>query len=371
MRIRISLSILLSLAFGCGLNTQGDYFPWGDGDVDAPQDARDGDAAAEGDRPDFEIPETCGNGRVDDGEECDDGNGIDGDGCDVTCRFSCHVDADCADAEPCNGIEWCNTDAHTCAPGTSLPPGSTCDDGQFCTASSECDDGGHCLGAGYRCDDGWVCTRDDCNETADTCDNGLLADTCLIDGACYNVGDVNPVNGCMECRPEVGINAWTLAADRKPCTDISLNPGLCCTGACRPAAQCCTSGDCTAACTGAPMDCSLIGAAGCSYQVGCAWASGEGCWGVHSPCNMLDDDACGHCSNGCWWNSSGCAGTAGGCTAYTDDTDCDHCGCSWGTYAFCSGSAWPCSSFMDEGACLLQVPCVWGSGVCGADFQCH
>jgi len=373
MLIRICPAFLLFLASACGLDTRGTWFPWGDADTDAPQDTQEGDIAVEGDLPDFEIPETCGDANLDDGEECDDGNGTDGDGCDVTCRFSCHGDPDCTDGEPCNGMEWCDAAMHRCMGGEILSPGTPCDDGQFCTVASECDGAGLCVGAGYRCDDGLICTRDDCDEEADTCDNGLAADRCLIDGACYNVGDLNPVNECMECRPDVGINAWTLAPDRKSCLDPSTVPGLCCGGVCRPAARCCTDADCLTACTGEATACNLISSTTCSSQLDCAPTSGSGCYGTHLSCASigLDGDACGHCWNGCSWDSSGCTGTAGSCTAYTSSTDCYHCGCLWGAYSICSGSARPCSSFTDEPSCGGQAGCSWGGGTCGGDFLCH
>lgn len=60
----------------------------GDGRVDAPYEACDGEACAVDCKSEAAH---CGDGRVDRGERCDDGNDVDGDGCNVDCRRSGRV----------------------------------------------------------------------------------------------------------------------------------------------------------------------------------------------------------------------------------------------------------------------------------------
>jgi cysteine-rich repeat protein len=79
-------------------------------------------------------PAGCGNGVVGTGEACDDGNTTAGDGCDNDCTYSCVANADCDDADVCNGTESCTLASHTCALGTAL----ACADGNACQTSS-CD----------------------------------------------------------------------------------------------------------------------------------------------------------------------------------------------------------------------------------------
>ena len=80
------------------------------------------------------VPPGCGNGVPDSGEECDDMNTIAGDGCELDCTFTCELDVECDDGNPCNGLEEC-LPGHIC--GDSPPPG--CDDGEPCTADA-CDE---------------------------------------------------------------------------------------------------------------------------------------------------------------------------------------------------------------------------------------
>jgi len=77
-------------------------------------------------------------------EECDDGNTTNDDGCDNDCTFSCTVDLDCNDMDPCNGIERCGTGGdmgalHVCQPGRLDEP-----DGTVCNRVGGSP--GHCMG---------------------------------------------------------------------------------------------------------------------------------------------------------------------------------------------------------------------------------
>ncbi|MFO7181492.1 MAG: hypothetical protein DIU78_022500, partial [Pseudomonadota bacterium] len=49
------------------------------------------------------APETCGNGKLEEGEECDDGNADNGDDCLSSCR-----EATCGDGFVREGVEECD-----------------------------------------------------------------------------------------------------------------------------------------------------------------------------------------------------------------------------------------------------------------------
>lgn len=93
-------------------------------EADAPAEPGDmeDDGLEEG--PDGDVPETCGNGSVEEGEECDDANAVEDDGCRTNCRFSCHSDRDCEDGDPCT-IERCGAPddgGRRCEAGPAGPP---------------------------------------------------------------------------------------------------------------------------------------------------------------------------------------------------------------------------------------------------------
>jgi cysteine-rich repeat protein len=87
------------------------------------------------------VPRGCGNGVVEGPDEvCDDGNDVIGDGCESDCTFTCEEDADCRDADACNGIETCTLETHTCASGEE----PDCDDANDCTVDT-CEAGPGCV----------------------------------------------------------------------------------------------------------------------------------------------------------------------------------------------------------------------------------
>jgi len=113
----------------------------------------------------------CGNGQVEMGEDCDFGAGNGpGTGCETTCKFSCQMDADCADANTCNGAETCvavmvgGQAGKQCAAGMPAADCSACAGG-FCGGGqckpSACGDG--CIGAGEQCDDSNTKNLDGCS----------------------------------------------------------------------------------------------------------------------------------------------------------------------------------------------------------------
>ena len=90
------------------------------------------------------VESLCGDGILDsgNGEICDDANSLSGDGCDADCSFSCEMDLECDDGDPCNGVETCGGESgQRCIPGT-LPTGIvSCGAGSLRAGSSE--GGGH------------------------------------------------------------------------------------------------------------------------------------------------------------------------------------------------------------------------------------
>jgi cysteine-rich repeat protein len=111
------------------------------------------------------VSSRCGDKFVDTatGEECDDGANLANTGC-VACRLGCKGDADCDDANLCNGAETCDTAAHVCKPGTAVGDGTTCPTGVcrggLCAAAT-CGNG--TVDAGEDCEDGNLVNFDGCN----------------------------------------------------------------------------------------------------------------------------------------------------------------------------------------------------------------
>ena len=136
----------------------------------------------------------CGDGVVGGEEECDDGNDVLGDGCD-DCRFTCDDASDCDDADECNGAEACSA-AHVCTSGTALEEGAACAGGtgtcasgsclpRSCATDADCDDADVCngeercestacvRGTALDCDDDDACTADTCG-AASGCAHALI-----------------------------------------------------------------------------------------------------------------------------------------------------------------------------------------------------
>jgi cysteine-rich repeat protein len=102
------------------------------------------------------IPDTCGNGTVEEGEQCDDGDQDPDNGCRNSCRFTCVIDNDCTDGAFCNGTERCTED-HTCIAGTPVP------DNWFCGQNSICKNG-VCTPGTAVCGDGLIIAPENCED---------------------------------------------------------------------------------------------------------------------------------------------------------------------------------------------------------------
>ncbi|MBN1774630.1 MAG: DUF4215 domain-containing protein [Deltaproteobacteria bacterium] len=167
-------------------------------------------------------PLTCGDGTVDECEDCDDGNSIVDDGCEPDCTFTCVLDAECDDDDPCSGEARCL--AHRCAPGTPSADGTPCGAGLRCLAGAclapDCPDG--LLDDGEECDDGNFVDGDGCEIDC--------TPSCREDADC---SDLRLCNGVERCDP-IGhlCREGTPAADGTPCTTAEGLDGECRAGSC-------------------------------------------------------------------------------------------------------------------------------------------
>ena len=124
---------------------------------------------------------------------------------------SCATDADCDDADVCNGLELC--DAGVCRAGVTL----ACDDGNVCTTDS-CDAVLGC--ANNNLTDGTSCSNGDACDGAETCQAGVCeagaALSCGADQTC------DPASGCVTPPPTSCLD------NGQKCKDSSA----CCSGKC-------------------------------------------------------------------------------------------------------------------------------------------
>lgn len=139
----------------------------------------------------------------------------------------------CDAADSCNGSGACLTN--------TVPNNTPCDDGLFCIDNSRCTNGACGGGSAHNCADSLTCTTDTCDESNDVCVHNLDPDRCLIAGACYASGDLEPGNTCAQCDPASNTTDWTDLADGSECND-----GNACTGTGREGVgvDTCTSGVC-------------------------------------------------------------------------------------------------------------------------------
>lgn len=73
-----------------------------------------------------------------------------------------------------------------------------------------------------NCSDGIACTVDQC--TGEGCTHTIAAGKCLINGVCYNSGDVNPELDCAICDPAYSQTNWHCLFDGSVCP---LEAGFC------------------------------------------------------------------------------------------------------------------------------------------------
>ncbi|MCB9554523.1 MAG: hypothetical protein H6707_00370 [Deltaproteobacteria bacterium] len=165
-------------------------------------------------------------------KDCDDGIACTHDLCSPQglCRNlikggTCLVNGKCyasGQSDPSNSCMRCDPlladDAFT--PNSGAP----CDDGESCTHADVCRLGA-CVGTKYSCRDGISCTDDLCDGKGG-CSYPVQAKQCLIDGACWPDGAVNPLRRCQVCDAKNSPTAWGGRCFPDTCglpTDCGLN----------------------------------------------------------------------------------------------------------------------------------------------------
>ena len=143
-----------------------------------------------------ELGPLCGDGNVDSGEECDDSkNGVEDDGCKDDCTFSCHENAECFNAEQCDGLETCAevTGGKKCEAGTPRDDGFVCQE----TPRKICHED---VCETSTCGDGFVDSgaNEDCEPPSASGCNASCHWACTgAEGDCPD--DLNPCNGTESC----------------------------------------------------------------------------------------------------------------------------------------------------------------------------
>ncbi len=180
----------------------------------------------------------CGDMLVSAPEECDDGNVTDGDGCQHDCTFTCVTgDAarNCTPADSCMGQGTCQTETHTCAPGTPIADGLACPT----DATKYCKTG--------------VCTAPVCNngtkEPGEICDDGNTDNTdgCRTNCTYTCAVAANDCPAAPECQVQSCTAQHTCLAiadaskDGMACGSVG-SPNKCSSGACLPPGSVCGNG---------------------------------------------------------------------------------------------------------------------------------
>ncbi|MFT5432397.1 MAG: hypothetical protein ACI9OJ_003096, partial [Myxococcota bacterium] len=169
-----------------------------------------------------------------------DGNG--GCGFETDPNF-CEIDGMCYALDDNNPLNFCQN----CSPSQSDSEwtnrtGVACDaDNTGCTQDDACSAMGACTpGPQAECSDTLACTMDACKTVGDSgfeCIFPLVANRCLIDGACAEAGALNPNNPCQACRPDLSPSGYSAVDNGVSCDADSQ--------ACTPN-DTCVEGACTA-----------------------------------------------------------------------------------------------------------------------------
>jgi FtsP/CotA-like multicopper oxidase with cupredoxin domain/Ca2+-binding RTX toxin-like protein len=158
----------------------------------------------------------------------------------------CSEDANCSDANVCDGVATCNTATGTCLAGApltcddanvctadacdpatgcssvALPDGQPCGDANVCNGTESCQGGSCAAGTALSCDDANVCTADAC-DPATGCSSVALPDG-------QPCGDANVCNGTESCQGGSCAAGTPLACDDgNACTIDSCDPSAGCT----------------------------------------------------------------------------------------------------------------------------------------------
>ena len=154
----------------------------------------------------------------------------------------CHIGGACFQSgaiNPANKCLLCDTFSSQTDWSPTLE-GTECNDGNPCTSADECDGDGTCAGGGVSCEvDGLWCTVGAC-EDPEAQEPQCLAEVvaagaCLIEGACYVVGQTKAGDACQACVPSKATTAWSAAPGNPVCDDGSActQDDFCLAGVCK------------------------------------------------------------------------------------------------------------------------------------------
>lgn len=326
------------------------------------------------------VASPAGGGPCDDGSDCtlDDTCTADG-ACvgtwdDVNC--GCDDDGPCAALDgPCT-TGTCDTALHQCV---AQPKDGTCDDGDPCTSGDACASG-QCTGAAHPCVPALPCMTSTC-DGAGGCTEGVMANFCAMDGACYQDGMANPANPCQVCDASQSTTAWTNAADATPCNADSngcTDGDACQGGVCLAGAQVscddgksCTTDTCTSAGPDAHTCSHPINAGSCLIGGGC-YADGalsgdkcDSCVAAQSPTAWTPRASGTVCASPDCQDNSTCDGS-GTCVAHNGSHDGEVCGGKTGGVC-ANADCWFCCDPSSIGPNHFSTLCLKGETVVTLD----
>jgi hypothetical protein len=302
------------------------------------------------------------------------------------------------------------TECRTCIPASAVDlwsmqaEGTVCDDKNPNTTHDQCNLAGVCAGTlvaclnDEGCDDQLDCTTDTCNLGAHTCEYVIVADKCLIAGACVDDGMLEGTTGNASCHRCVGVapNSWTDLRVSEACDDgvattvfdVCAQGGTCAgtEAGCLNDGPCgdgldCTTDTCnltTYSCEHQMVDDACLIDDACVEDGALESVSGNGscrkcvasapdAWTIMTDGGPCDDgmattvfDVCGE--------DGVCAGEVAECL---NDLACDDSlGCTTDT---CNLLSFTCVNTLNDGSCLIDGACIEGGALLAAtgDSSCR
>ena len=284
----------------------------------------------------------------------------------------------------CADTNICTDDECTLSGCTNVGNNAPCTDNNPCTLNDVCQTKVCRSGSLKPCDDGLDCTSDSCDTGTGECAFTNLG-YCIIGGACWSDGDLNPENTCEKCAVATKLDDWSPGQENSVCDDYPDGSALCISGACSYDCNL-NRGDCDGdylnGCeTNLLNDPDYCGDCytDCGTQV-CSWGiCADTCAGDLELCDGRCEDVttsirhCGTCNNSCErdnaiveCNSSNCVIT--GCDeGYVNvDLDPDNgCECANTGLELCDGIDNDCNGGTDDVAIELLQGDPTNCGQCG------
>jgi hypothetical protein len=290
----------------------------------------------------------------------------------AACPFGCG-DGKCLNCVPdcagkACGEDGCGGSCGDCPGAQDLCVAGACACQPDC-ADKECGDDG-CGGSCGGCDDGVWCTEQLCQEG--TCYYPLKADTCRIDGVCYNSGQTSPGGVCLTCVPGTSPEAWSPTAKGTPCGDgMVCFQGSCCDHAAHCQDRECGSDDCGGNCGSClgEQDACFDGQCVCVPACEGKECGADGCGGSCGTCpgeqDLCIDSLC-ICQSECLLKecgTDGCGGSCGTCVGQTSCTVAQKCGV---VTFFCGNGTCDDDLLEDCDSCPEDCGACCGDGECSA-----